>query len=78
MILLLILQFLVSLESTDNPVGLPLRPHEIVLVPRLKIAHRPPKSLFQSTPDQYGVIALADIVFVGVERCCGEHSGVIV
>lgn len=69
---------LVGLQWIDYLIWFPLGPHEVILVPAFKVAHRPPVPCFQRCPDQYGIIAAPDIVLVGREGGCGKDDVIVV
>ena len=72
------MEFGVGNEAFDDAVGLPLRPHEVVLLPGVVVAHLPPKSLFERRPHENGVIATANIILVGREGGNRECATVVI
>lgn len=71
---LLGLEILVFLKAFDNLVRLPLCPHEVILLPGFKVAHRPPEALLECRPHKNRVVAAPDVVLIGSkgrdwERC---------
>ena len=54
-------------QACDYTIGLPLGPHEVVLLPGVEIAHRPPESSLETSAHQLRIIAFANVVLVGIE-----------
>lgn len=55
------------LEGVDNLVALPLGPHEVVLLPGVEVAHRPPEASLERGSHQNAVVALSNVVLVLAE-----------
>jgi hypothetical protein len=58
----------VGLNSSDNFVTFPLRPHKVVVVPLIEIAHRPPEATLYTGTYKHRVITLSYIILVRRER----------
>jgi hypothetical protein len=51
----------------NNFIVFPLCPHEVIVCPLFKVAHRPPKPGFKAGPDQHGIVASAYEILIGRE-----------
>lgn len=58
-------QLFVGLEPVNNPIRLPLGPHEVVVGPFLVVTDRPPKTSLQRRLYDLRIVTFADVVPVG-------------